>query len=384
MEVLEENFRQEAMVGYPVYKLLRAVNRQYPNNGFINYVDVREDMYDTDDPDTNRLIDEDLRDLINETLQEVYINIARDEVYSFPTVPGQKEYALPEDCDLRDIQEVTRTFRSHRGPMMPKPIPDQEVTFELTFYPGDNAEGEMEPMEANIGDKITLPECTFTSTTGGVFSGWDIGSKIYQPGDEVSMYANLTVVATWGENIEQFPVTFTINPIAGNIDGESSVTYYVPEDGTLSSVPTPTINDGFIFSGWSLDGVNPLTNEQILAMPVTGNKTFTAVTEGIRYTVNIYISTEGGTGTLHYVPVGGTAQTRVMTYGGTPFTFTLEYGQTIRDLFSLIQMWDSYDTSMVVNLVNVPITGDRDIPVAVPVAQPYEEAEPQDPGRDPE
>jgi disulfide oxidoreductase YuzD len=101
-------------MGYPVYKLLRAVNRQYPNNGFINYVDVNEDM-----PNENgekHIIDEDLRDLINEALNETYIHIAKDEVFTFPTVPGQREYVLPTDCDLRDIQEVVR-----RGIRPPRP-----------------------------------------------------------------------------------------------------------------------------------------------------------------------------------------------------------------------------------------------------------------------
>lgn len=77
-------------MGYPVYKLLRAVNRQYPNNGFINYVDVTESIYDSEDEDKHRLIDEDVRDLINEALNETYIHIAKDEVFTFPTVPRSK------------------------------------------------------------------------------------------------------------------------------------------------------------------------------------------------------------------------------------------------------------------------------------------------------
>lgn len=75
-------------MGYPVYKLLRAVNRQYPNNNFINFVDVNEDM--PNEHGEKYLIDEDLRDLINEALNETYIHIARDEVFTFPTVPRSK------------------------------------------------------------------------------------------------------------------------------------------------------------------------------------------------------------------------------------------------------------------------------------------------------
>ena len=103
-------------MSYPVYKLLRQVNRQYPNNGFINYVDVNEDIY------PNMIVDEDMRDIINECLQEIYKDVALDEVFSFPTVPGQVEYALPEDCDLRDIQEVTRWgYNANHRPLGPVP-----------------------------------------------------------------------------------------------------------------------------------------------------------------------------------------------------------------------------------------------------------------------
>lgn len=198
-------------MGYPVYKLLRAVNRQYPNNGFINYVDVRDDMYDTDDPETNKIIDEDLRDLINETLQETYINVARDEVFSFPTVPGQREYVLPDDCDLRDIQEVTRTFRGNRGPWVPPPSGLTRI-YSVTFY-SNEGEGTMEPIEANIGETITLPECEFTPPEGYVFKCWNIGEKEYEPGDQVSMYANLTATAVWEKVRYEITLTNMIEDI---------------------------------------------------------------------------------------------------------------------------------------------------------------------------
>ena len=197
-------------MGYPVYKLLRAVNRQYPNNGFINAVDVREDLYgDVED----EIIDEDLRDLINETLQEVYIHVAVDEVYSFPTVAGQKEYSLPEDCDLRDIQEVTRTFRGYRVPPPPPGPPPIKPTFELTFY-ANGGTGEMEPMEAEIGEKLILPECTFTPPDGLTFKCWDINGRECQPGDEVAMYANLTVMPIWWVG-EEYTITMYISTFGG-------------------------------------------------------------------------------------------------------------------------------------------------------------------------
>lgn len=192
-------------MGYPVYKLIRAVNRQYPNNGFINYVDVREDMYDSDDPDKNKIIDEDLRDLINEAIQETYINIAVDEVYSFPTVRGQNQYVLPDDCDLRDIQEVTRTFWAAGCPIPPPHNgPTPEVWFLVTFYAGEGATGEMDPVPVQQGEKFTFPECEFIAPTGTQFMGWDMngtssdGGPIFQPGDEIEVQSDLTITAIYG------------------------------------------------------------------------------------------------------------------------------------------------------------------------------------------
>ena len=148
-------------MGYPIYKLLRAVNRQYPNNGFINYVDVREDTYDNTE---DQMIDEDLRDLINETIQEVYKDVAIDEVYSFPTVPGQNQYVLPEDCDLRDIQEVTRTYHGVRGPLPvpPPPGPGPSAGVLVTF----SIREEYGTLVATEGTTIDQNTVTYIVTSG--------------------------------------------------------------------------------------------------------------------------------------------------------------------------------------------------------------------------
>lgn len=199
-------------MGYPIYKLLRAVNRQYPNNGFINYVDVREDMYN------GELIDEDLRDLINETIQEVYKDVAIDEVYSFPTVPGQNQYVLPEDCDLRDIQEVTRTFQGWRGPLCPPPGPPP-LTPVYTLYFDNNGkvirsdgtvyylsgDGVMEPMECEIGEKITLPDCEFDPPDKYIFRCWEVNGVEYNPGDEIEMQGDFIATPIWTQ--VQFTLT---------------------------------------------------------------------------------------------------------------------------------------------------------------------------------
>ena len=85
---------------YQVYKLVRMINATYPNNGFIYDADVN--------PETE--LSEDLVDVINEALHESYKEVELDEVYTFPTIAGQAEYSLPDDCDMSQIQEVTRSF----------------------------------------------------------------------------------------------------------------------------------------------------------------------------------------------------------------------------------------------------------------------------------
>ena len=195
---------------YPVYKLIRAINRQYPNNGFISAVDVTEELNDG-------LIPEDFRDILNECIQDVYKDVAVDEVWTFPTVPGQKEYSLPEDCDLRDIQEVVRKYTR---PVPPPPPPLKthcEInapTCEITYTPvaraqdgedvGISGTGEMAPEEIVLGSEYTFPESTFTPPTGMEFDGWRIFDKdyyhqnrVYDVGDTITIYADLTVSAVW-------------------------------------------------------------------------------------------------------------------------------------------------------------------------------------------
>jgi len=102
---------------YPAYKLIRSVNRQYPNNGFIDAVNVDEETYE------DVIIPEDFRDIINDCLLEIYRDVALEEIFSFPTVVGQNQYALPDDCDLRDVEEVVRVGGPHPvHPPFIKPI----------------------------------------------------------------------------------------------------------------------------------------------------------------------------------------------------------------------------------------------------------------------
>ena len=304
-------------MGYPVYKLIRAVNRQYPNNGFINYVDVKEDMYrDKEEPYTD-IIDEDLRDLINEAIQEVYIHIARDEVFSFPTVPGQKEYSLPEDCDLRDIQEVTRTFYDRRGPLVPPPpIPDGEI-YIVSFYPNGGS-GYMPSIKVNAGTTIILPTCEFTPPDESMsFFFWrDENGDRFNPGEDVVVYGDMSFTAVWkaGPVDPGRDVTFSINPIEGTFEnGEVSVTYEIPQEEAIENCPLVVPNEGYVFTDTWRVGENVYTTDEIEEMAVTENMLIEPILEynplgpgtgagggdtGTIRTATLSFDANGGTGTM--------------------------------------------------------------------------------------
>ena len=281
-------------MGYPIYKLLRAVNRQYPNNGFINYVDVREDTYDNTE---DQMIDEDLRDLINETIQEVYKDVAIDEVYSFPTVPGQNQYVLPEDCDLRDIQEVTRTYHGVRGPLPvpPPPGPGPSAGVLVTF----SIREEYGTLVATEGTTIDQNTVTYIVTSGELlpeipvvnmnplydFLGWSTdGTTVISLEEirnmQITEPPTFTALAdthfTFGHT-----VTFSVNPLEGSIYGASTKRYQVADGDNLPIVPTATPNGYARFLGWTLDGETVIDDFEILSTPVTEDITYIGIFEPI-------------------------------------------------------------------------------------------------------
>lgn len=110
----------------------------------------------------------------------------------FQLFHGQREYSLPTDCDLRDIQEVVR--RGER-PFIPFHGPGGK-TCTITFY-SNGGTGMMEKVEVDYGSTYTLPANTMTPPEGYTFSAWDIGGEEYQPGDKVDVYTDLTISAVW-------------------------------------------------------------------------------------------------------------------------------------------------------------------------------------------
>ena len=67
-----------------VRQIIEDINRRYPNT----------------------YSDKDKIAWINDTMRQIYNDIAVKEFYSFYTKKGQRVYTLPEDCSMRDIKSV--------------------------------------------------------------------------------------------------------------------------------------------------------------------------------------------------------------------------------------------------------------------------------------
>lgn len=228
---------------YPAYKLIRAINRQYPNNGFINAVDVTENTFDG-------IIPEDFRDILNECIRDVYQDIAIDEIYSFPTVPGQREYELPLDCDLRDIQEVVRKGMPPPPPVFHGPTPEQK-TFAIMFD-ANGGLGSMEPIVVDAGNQFVLPANPFIAPDGYEFGGWLLGGEVYEPGYGITVTQDVILSAYWAKIAGVYTLTLrNITNSANYFDIEfktlggpaviralyydQPITFQTGTDGTLGS-----------------------------------------------------------------------------------------------------------------------------------------------------
>ena len=110
--------------------------------------------------------------------------------------------------------------------------------------------GKMEDMEILGGNPFILPECGFTPPAdGSEFSGWIINGSEYAAGDSVTLTADATAVAMYGD-----VCAITLN--AGDGTGEDIVTtairgrkFTMPGQPDSFSAP-----EGMAFMGWIAEG----------------------------------------------------------------------------------------------------------------------------------
>ena len=122
-------------------------------------------------------------------------------------------------------------------------VPKEATTFAVTFD-ANSGSGTMtpNPVTVNAGEKLTLPECTFTPPSADKeFDKWDAG----KPGDEVEITSDCVIRAIWKEKtVTTYTVTFDAN---GHGTAPAAQTV---EEGKTATKPADPTETGWTFGGW--------------------------------------------------------------------------------------------------------------------------------------
>ena len=170
----------------------------------------------------------------------------------------------------------------------------ETLTYTVKFT-ANGGSGTMSPLTVEYGAKVTLPVCSFTAPEGKQFSGWQIGTKTYQPGKEITVKADKTVKALWEDEVT-FTLTFNPNGSTGTMD---PITVKQGESLTLPAFGFP-VPSNMQFSRWMVDGNLYVPGSEIT---LTADAEANPVWEPIPFTV--MFDANGGTGTMDDVIVPG-------------------------------------------------------------------------------
>lgn len=162
-------------------------------------------------------------------------------------------------------------------------VPKEATTYTVTFD-ANSGSGTItpNPVTVNAGEKLTLPECTFTPPSADKeFDKWDAG----KPGEQVDITSDCVIRAIWKEKtVATYTVTFDAN---GHGTAPAAQTV---EDGKTATKPADPTETGWTFGGWYKEAACTSTFD--FSTPITADITLYAkwteesVTPGvITYTV---------------------------------------------------------------------------------------------------
>ena len=178
---------------------------------------------------------------------------------------GGKEATFPVDM----VEEISRE-KMPKDSVVPQNISSvrtyvlegDATEFTVTFDPNGGS-GTMEAVTVKPGEKLKLPECTFTAPEGKEFDRWELGA----PGAEVEITADTTVKALWKDRAPaEYTVTFDPNGGSGTME---AVTVKAGEKLKLPEC-TFTAPEGKEFERWELGA----PDEEV---EITGNTAVKAV-----------------------------------------------------------------------------------------------------------
>lgn len=126
------------------YQLIQRINTEYPNNGF---------AYDAEITHKSR-IEQGFIDYINSALLRMEGEVLLDDIYEFPTIAGQSVYELPINCELGNIEEVTRLCGITSVRL--RWARDSERMYGMRYFNGYGNTLGLFPVPTKDGDKITV------------------------------------------------------------------------------------------------------------------------------------------------------------------------------------------------------------------------------------
>lgn len=129
---------------YTVYQLMQKINTEYPNNGFVYDAEITP----------NTKIHQGFIDYINSALARTEKFIMLDDIYEFPTIAGQSIYELPLNCELENIEEVTRMCGMTSVRL--RWARDSERMYGMRYFNGYGNTIGLYPVPTQDGDKITI------------------------------------------------------------------------------------------------------------------------------------------------------------------------------------------------------------------------------------
>ena len=91
-----------------------------------------------------------------------------------------------------------------------------------------------------------LPACTFTAPSGKQFKAWQVDGQELQPGQTITVSANVTVTALWQNIPASYHTVYFSSANVCGVSGNYNTTQYVEQGQAMTNIIV-TANDGYYF-----------------------------------------------------------------------------------------------------------------------------------------
>ena len=174
--------------------------------------------------------------------------------------------------------------------------PAPKSAYTIAFDAGDGT-GTMVDITTDDNGKFTLPDNGFTAPAGKQFKAWEVNNAEEQPGVEITVTANTTVKALWGDKVpavDKVTVSFDKNGGTGNMaskEVEKSSEYTLPK----CEFTAPA---GKEFDAWEVAGARKDVGDKITVNADTTVKALWKDKAPVVDKVTVSFDKNGGTGNM--------------------------------------------------------------------------------------